>query len=396
LIKLIFIFFSFILLDATNIKTKIQQTKNKIIYTKSQISNMNSKLDKLINNINKQKEILNTIHKNINDLNKKIAFLQNNLSISSDNLSKLKQKKETLEQKKETLKNKLIQFIINNYTLEAEDIDSEKNLINYEILLSITKIGNNKIQEILKNYKDILSQIKTIQELIQSIKNSKKILENKKIELSKLKKQQHQKIIELNKKKRAYNKNLQQLIYNQKIIQNQLEKLNIIQKKIALRTKKIRERNEYLLSHKFSEADKLKIKDYGDIYMKTKTGKYYGEKTISPVKNAIIIKKFGSYIDPIYHISIYNDSITLKTIPYAKVRAIFNGIVIFVSKQHNNKMTHEPSEYVYQAPCLPYLEDERYIEEAYSPQRHQACQKKEQCQEHVALKWVNPEKESAC
>jgi murein DD-endopeptidase MepM/ murein hydrolase activator NlpD len=72
--------------------------------------------------------------------------------------------------------------------------------------------------------------------------------------------------------------------------------------------------------------------------MKTKTRKYYGEKTISPVKNAIIIKKFGSYIDPIYHISIYNDSITLKTKPYAKVRAIFNGIVIFVSKQHNNKM----------------------------------------------------------
>jgi septal ring factor EnvC (AmiA/AmiB activator) len=338
LIKLILILFSFIILNATNIKAKIQQTKNKITYTKIQISNMNKKLDELIQNINKQKDILNSIHKNIDELNKKIIFLKKNLYISKDNLSKLKQKKELLEQKRNILKNKLIQFIIDNYTLQIQDITSEKNLIKYEILLSITQIANKKIQNILKNYKDITSQITTIIELIQSIKNRKKILENKKQQLIKLKKQQYKKIIELNNKKIEYKKKLKQLIQNQKTIQNQLEKLNIIQKRIALRAKKIRERNEYLLNHKITAADKIKIKDYGDLYMKTPTKKYYGEKTISPVKNGVIIKKFGSYIDPIYHISIYNDSITIKTKPYTKIRSIFNGKVIFVSKQHNNKM----------------------------------------------------------
>lgn len=35
-------------------------------------------------------------------------------------------------------------------------------------------------------------------------------------------------------------------------------------------------------------------------------------KTISPIKNATIDKAFGEYIDPVYKIKVFNESITLN------------------------------------------------------------------------------------
>jgi len=57
---------------------------------------------------------------------------------------------------------------------------------------------------------------------------------------------------------------------------------------------------------------------------------YRGGKTISPLKGSRLIKKFGTYIDPIYKFKIFNKSITLKA-PYAgsKVRSILKGKVVF-------------------------------------------------------------------
>jgi septal ring factor EnvC (AmiA/AmiB activator) len=341
LIKIILLFIS-ISLYATNTNIKITNTKSNIILTKNKISNMNATLDKLVKQINTQTDILNNINNKISTLNKKIHLLKINLTKNKKNLLNLKQQQIKLEKEKEKLESEVIEFISNNYTAQNQEISSVEDLINSEILLTVSKISGKKMSYIALLYSQIDAKIKNIKKLIYVIKNSATILEKKRQELAKLKQQQYQKLKILNTKKIAYKEKLKQLINEQNRMQNQLAKLNIIQKENAKKAREeAKRRAEIAYNRKIKynkEADKIKVKDYGDVYMKTKTAKYRGIKTISPVRNTKIIKKFGAYIDPIYHISLYNDSITLQTKPNSKVRAIFDGKVVFVSNQNNNKM----------------------------------------------------------
>jgi len=303
---------------------------------------MNSTLDKLVKQINQQTDILNSINNKISKLNVKIILLKQTLYKNNKKLQKLQNQKTELEQQKEKLQKEVIEFISNNYTAQKQEISSVNDLINSEILLTVSKISGKKMSSIASLYSQINLKITNITKLINTIKNSAILLENKKQELAKLKQQQYQKLKILNSKKLTYKRKLQQLINEQNKMQNQLARLNIIQKEVARKAREEAKRRAEMAYNKKNRynnaADKVKVKDYGNVYMKTKTARYRGTKTIPPVKNAQIIKKFGAYIDPIYHISLYNDSITLQTKQNAKVRAIFNGKVVFVSNQNNNKM----------------------------------------------------------
>ena len=57
---------------------------------------------------------------------------------------------------------------------------------------------------------------------------------------------------------------------------------------------------------------------------------YSGAKTISPLRGARLIKKFGTYIDPVYKFKIFNKSITLKASHRgSKVHSVLNGKIVF-------------------------------------------------------------------
>jgi len=73
-----------------------------------------------------------------------------------------------------------------------------------------------------------------------------------------------------------------------------------------------------------------RIRTVNSSYQKTKTYAYRGRKTISPIRGAKLIKKFGTYVDPIYKIKIFNESITLQApTANAKVQNVLNGKVVF-------------------------------------------------------------------
>lgn len=76
-----------------------------------------------------------------------------------------------------------------------------------------------------------------------------------------------------------------------------------------------------------------KVRQVNSSYQKSKTYAYRGGKTISPLPGAKIIKKFGTYVDPIYKIKIFNESITLQSpVANSKVKNILNGKVVFAGK----------------------------------------------------------------
>ncbi len=82
-------------------------------------------------------------------------------------------------------------------------------------------------------------------------------------------------------------------------------------------------------SYKQSE----RVRTVNSSYKKSKTYAYRGGKTISPIPGARVIKKFGTYIDPVYKIKIFNESITLKAPSSdANVKNVLNGKVVFAGK----------------------------------------------------------------
>jgi murein DD-endopeptidase MepM/ murein hydrolase activator NlpD len=122
-------------------------------------------------------------------------------------------------------------------------------------------------------------------------------------------------------------------------MQNVLSKLKVKKsaflqnKKRRAQIKKQKKRLEQQSANRISNANLPTVRQIGSSYQKLKTRPYRGLKTISPLKQYIITQQYGKYIDPIYNIKIFNDSITLKPKNgYDKVRNVFNGKVVLITK----------------------------------------------------------------
>ena len=64
-----------------------------------------------------------------------------------------------------------------------------------------------------------------------------------------------------------------------------------------------------------------------------KISKYYGVKTIAPLKSYTITKKFGKYYDEVYKMKLFNESVSLKTKkPNAKVFSVFKGQIVYAKQ----------------------------------------------------------------
>jgi len=123
--------------------------------------------------------------------------------------------------------------------------------------------------------------------------------------------------------------------------EKELARKNAIKAKEALRRAKTKEEKKKarLASIKAEKAKKkvykesAKVRQVNSSYTKSKTYAYKGNKTISPLPGAKLIKKYGTYVDPIYKIKIFNESVTLKAPSFnAKVHNILNGKVVFAGK----------------------------------------------------------------
>ena len=305
----VFIFF-FSFLFAANVTS----TKKEIIQTKYYISKMNQKLDKLAAEINKKEKYLKNLNKQIEDLNRQINILKNQLKNSNKKLSELTDIKKGYETKAQKIQNEITDFISENYFVNSIKSENLNDLINKEISQKILEKYSQKINSLTSQNKQILKQIKSVNDTIDLILQKQKELKNKKQKLSQLLKKQKKELSLLNSQKLKYKSKLQNLIKKQKALQNRLVKLKIIKQR------------------------KVNVRQVGNAYFKPKIANYRGPKTIAPIQGKII-KKFGSYIDPVYKIKVYNDSITIK--PYRQnsvVRSILSGRVVYIGENNDKKI----------------------------------------------------------
>ncbi|WP_456393843.1 murein hydrolase activator EnvC family protein [Nitratifractor sp.] len=181
-------------------------------------------------------------------------------------------------------------------------------------------------------------------------------------DLYKIKKEKSEKLLKkLAEEEKLYRKKLQQIISRQNALRQTLARLNILRKEeieaarrreaerkaeLARRAKQLEEMRRAKAQERAQaraegrevdySAPKLeeeKVKQVGSSYQKERVARYRGPRTFPPIKGARLIKRFGTYVDPIYKIKIFNDSITLKA-PHsdATVRTVFNGKVVYVGE----------------------------------------------------------------
>ena len=328
--KKIFLF----LLASLVFANTITYTKKKISHTKFAISKMNHKLDFIANEINKKQIFLNKINKKIDNLNKQIDILNKELNNSSTKLSEFTDLKKGFETKSQKIQNEIINFISENYFTSTSKTQNLQDLIDKEITKKILKRYSKKINLLIQKNKKMLNRIQILNTNINNIKQKQNILFKTKQKLAILKKNQKKELLSLNQEKKQYKKRLQTLIRKEENLQNRLVQLNIIKKRKALqiqRQMEAKKQNQNLNVN-------INVKKYGSLYFNTKTANYKGAKTIPPVKGTII-KKFGSYIDPVYKIKIYNDSITIKPYkPNSVVRAVLSGRIVYIGRSNSKKV----------------------------------------------------------
>ena len=325
--KVLFLLFvSFSLLFSTSLNSKIKQSKKQLTSKKIQYKKMDKKLSLVA------KKIL-AAKKEQKALASKLARLAKNIKKNEAEFSRLqKEEKKFISELNsiggdiEKKEKKFLDLVAKNFSL-ALALDELKQPTPDSIMMkeAYTLYAKKNAQEIEKLEKEIegLKDKKSMLKLKQS--HISKTLETYRAERKefKVKKAKKDKLVKnLARDKAIYKKRFNKIKASRRSLERKLAKLKIIKRNNA---KAAKERAKERLASNNSGSIKAP-----KIIASASSAKYAGSKTISPLKGARLIKRYGTYIDPIYKFKIFNKSVTLKA-PYAgaKVRSVLAGKIVF-------------------------------------------------------------------
>ena len=375
------------LLYGASTTSKIKNSKKSLSVTASAKKKTNRRLGKLAKDIKSAEKDIVYLEKKIDELGKNQEKQEKRYETLKDDLEKFEkdfaQTSASLDRKRHTFISLLSDQFSIIFAMEQSSHEPTRKSILSEEVYRAYKTHNFKVLASLKT--EILA-------LKKSKKNKLYLRDKAKKEIAKIIKRRKsfaQKKLEkekLRKKMAAdaekYNAKLLKIVDKQNSLRSTLAKLNILHtqevevarkaaaaKKEAMRLEKVRQariRKEKALARekarKAKEALRLaktaeekanakrasaeaeaakkkvykesaKVRQVNSSYQKSQTYAYKGGKTISPLSSARLIKKYGTYVDPIYKIKIFNESITLKSnTANAKVKNVLNGKVVFAGK----------------------------------------------------------------
>ncbi len=320
------------------INKQLQQIAAKIEKTKAQIEKYNQKLNQLDQDLVQKQKKYNEAMAEIKSINNAIKALDQDISAKNQEFAK-----------------KIAQSLGIIVAKSQGGEEDEKSVILRQFYEKYKSYNQKQILKLSRNIeqknqlkKALLKKKNEILASISDVKKQKKIYQQKKKERQKL-------LAKLHQEEKIYAKKLKELIKRQIAIRLTLSKLNILhqdavraaKEKEAMLKKRIQELKRLRLqqkrareaaakagrSVKYSLVSVPKVKEYASSYMASNITSYNGLKTIPPLKAPEVIKNFGSFIDPIYHIKSFSDSITLVTTSSDKrVFNVLNGEVEYIGK----------------------------------------------------------------
>ena len=309
--------FSFSLLFSSSLNSKIKHSRKQLSSKNIQYKKMDKKLSLIA------KKILSA-KKEQKILAKKLNKLAENIKNNEAKFSRLrkKEKKITVElnsiggeiEKKEK---KFLDLIAKNFSL-ALALDELKQPTPDSVMM----------KEAYKIYaKENSKEIEGLEKDIEELRDKKSMLKLKQSQISKRLEKFISERKEFQEKKVQKDKLVKNLAIDKAIYEKRFNKI-----KASRRSLERKLANLKIIKRKNDKSEKERVNK--DIFVQNRASnssvKYRDRKTISPLKGARLIKRYGTYIDPIYKFKIFNKSITLKA-PYAgaKVRSVLAGKIVF-------------------------------------------------------------------
>ena len=321
-------------LFGASIDKKIKSSKQRLASTKSSYANMDRKLAKIAKQIEQNQKKLKQLDLIILTSEKEIAVNSILLAEGQKRLEEIERISKNLDKTREEQERRLVALLANRYILEElkkeEGVQSPDDVIESEVLSSLIKNDNERLKSMQSSYLKTLAESESLTKEAKRIKRMIERLRKRKETAAKEKERRKKLMAKLEKEKKEYQSRLEKLQKEESDLRNTLAKLKILKRREAQKAERKRRKTE---NAAIAKGDKLKVRTIGSSYQKHAIGRYRGKKTISPVGKAKVVKKFGSYIDPVYKIKIFNESVTLQ--PYrknAKVKNVLNGRVVFAKK----------------------------------------------------------------
>ncbi len=374
------------LLYATSTTSKIKDSKKTLSATSSAKTKANRRLGKIAKDIKSAGKDIVYLEKKIEKLEtsqvkneKKYESLKKELSSFEKDF---KETSLSLEVKRKKFISLLSEQFSIVFAMEQAYESTKESIVLHEIYTAYKKQNSKSLKVLVSDIATLKKRKKSKRYLRNKTKNNIASIIKKRNSYAQQKTKKEKLLKRLSRDEEKYNVRLEKIVDKQNSLRSTLAKLNILHtqevnkarkiataKKEAMRVEKERQRKirkakafarakarkakvalrkatteeqrvEARIAVKEAEVEKkkvykksAKVRQINSSYTQSKTYKYRGDKTISPLTHAKVIKKFGTYIDPIYKIKIFNESITLKSkIPNARVKNVLNGKVVFAGK----------------------------------------------------------------
>lgn len=327
------LFFSFCLLFGATTKDRINKNTKSLQSATKQERRIHKKLQIVAKSIIEGEKSLEESDKRIVLLKEQIKDLQNDSKVTNKKLQRLSKENAKLVKTKKELEEKIINIIAEKFSFylltDKNYQESAESIIGDEVLEKMDTILKKDFQDLNRAYERTNETISEHNNQIKEIKSSLKGLKQKQASLKKLKQKRAKKVSNLKRQKDAYKRKLDKIVAQRNELKKTLQSLKILKKQEDEERTRAKEakKNNY---KKGTKNSKLSVKKIGSSYQQSRVKKYRGKKTIAPLQSFLIKQKFGNYIDPIYKIKIFNESVVLQSkSKNAKVRNVLSGKVIF-------------------------------------------------------------------
>ena len=335
MLRLFFVFLCLIQLQANQeINQKISKNKTALENQKKKEAQVNQKLQELGKEVNKQKEELSTIENIIKESEKNISKNKQEYSKKETLIKTLSSNQESLYQKRKDIELAIIDLVAKDISFAILLNDFQPESIRDLIAEESFKVLNNTTKKELANLSQqqtqIIQDLKTLQKEIAQLQSFIDSENKKRANLKDLQAKQKKVLNAYQKEIDKYNQELQQITKERDSLQEILVQLNILKSQEEEKRKKREElaKTKNTTPPKSTQSD-FDVRQVASSYHNISTTKYKGAKTIAPLDNFKIDKRFGPYYDPVYKMKVFNESITLISIGDDKVKSVLDGKVIF-------------------------------------------------------------------
>ena len=356
------------LLSATKTDKKIKKSEKNLNRSVKEQKEVSGQLDKIAKNIENANHDNKELNKKLESLSQKYSQNKEAYQTSKKSLSGYDQNLKAINRKIKEENKKFVEVLAHQssviYAMNQSHDPTRESIVMQEAYRLLKKQNTKELAELKLQIDRKKVQKRKIMRKRTSVKKKIDKIAKQQKEYEKQRNAKRKLLTKLSDDERKYRQKLQKEMDKQIALRSALTELNILQKKeveeerrIAAeqkaamlaeekrkqeeRKKRAQARNEARKKGKkvvyAAKATKVKetptdrsVKKVGSSYKKDKVYAYRGRKTISPIRGARLVKKFGTYVDPIYKIKIFNESVTLRAPSRnAKVKNVLNGKVVF-------------------------------------------------------------------